>query len=67
MGKNEIRAETNQMTTIVKGTDFRVNHSVYCRGSLIWIYLKATKKTSNQMHLKKSLHNSHFNFKTCQT
>ena len=42
MGRKEIKAETNQMTAIVQGTDFLVNHSVYWSGSLMWMYLKNT-------------------------
>ena len=44
IGKNEIRAETTQITKIVRGTDFRVNHSVYCKGSFMWIYLQKNIK-----------------------
>ena len=40
IGKNEIRAEVTHITKIEIGIVFRVSHSVYCKGSLIWIYLE---------------------------
>ena len=43
IGRKEIRAEVTHITKIEMGTDFRVSHSVYCNGSLMWMYLKIQK------------------------
>ena len=40
IGRKEIRAEVTHITKIEMGTDLRVSHSVYCNGSLMWMYLK---------------------------
>jgi hypothetical protein len=44
MGKNEIAAEIVQIKPIEMGTELRVIHSVYCKGSLMCMYLKLIKK-----------------------
>ena len=44
IGRKEMRAEETQMVAMLIGTDRYLIHSLYCRGSLIWMYLEDKKR-----------------------
>jgi hypothetical protein len=51
MGRKEMAADTVQMSPMLIGTDFRVIHSVYCRGSLMWMYLEIKATTVQRTYV----------------
>ena len=50
IGKKEMSPETIQVAPIATGTDFRVIHSVYCKGSLICTYLKTRVENPDSLN-----------------